>query len=257
MAKSVVETSDLGNSPKRRFSRVDPSAPLSWIRRGIEDFRRAPALALGCGALFAALCFGASVRVQAVPETTFGYVTALAFAIPFLASALCTASHDLEQGALPRPSSLRMIWRRWSPLTLYSLMLAGLVAGWARLSTLLFTVYSHSLPAPEAALPDLISSFSGSLVLWLFFGLTVLLAWVIFAGSAIAIPLVLDGDADLVASMISSYRAVSLNPIPMLLWAGIVVSLAALGVATSFTGLTLVFPVLAFGTWHSYRDLVS
>ena len=47
------------------------------------------------------------------------------------------------------------------------------------------------------------------------------------------------------------------NPAPMAIWAGAIVALTAVGIATAFIGLAIVFPVLGYATWHSYRALVK
>jgi uncharacterized membrane protein len=43
----------------------------------------------------------------------------------------------------------------------------------------------------------------------------------------------------------------------MALWAALIVALTALGVMTLFIGLAIVFPILGYATWHSYRALVK
>jgi uncharacterized membrane protein len=42
----------------------------------------------------------------------------------------------------------------------------------------------------------------------------------------------------------------------MLLWALVVALLTLVGFATFFVGLAIVFPILGYATWHSYRDLM-
>jgi uncharacterized membrane protein len=90
-----------------------------------------------------------------------------------------------------------------------------------------------------------------------FVGIGFLLAVVLFVVSAVAIPFILDKDADFITAMQTSYRAVTRNPIPMALWATTIVALTALGIATAFVGLAVVFPILGYATWHSYRALVD
>jgi uncharacterized membrane protein len=42
----------------------------------------------------------------------------------------------------------------------------------------------------------------------------------------------------------------------MLIWAALIVALTAIGIATLFVGMLVIFPVLGYATWHSYRSLV-
>jgi uncharacterized membrane protein len=42
----------------------------------------------------------------------------------------------------------------------------------------------------------------------------------------------------------------------MLLWAGLIVTLAGIGFATAFAGLIVTIPILGHATWHAYRALI-
>ncbi len=42
----------------------------------------------------------------------------------------------------------------------------------------------------------------------------------------------------------------------MAVWAMSIVALTAVGIATAFVGFAVIFPVLGYATWHSYRALV-
>ena len=77
---------------------------------------------------------------------------------------------------------------------------------------------------------------------------TLLIALFIFFGSVVALPLVLDGDAEFINAMLTSYQANTYNPGAMLLWAGLVFTLTTMGAATSFIGLAFVFPILAYAS---------
>ena len=90
-----------------------------------------------------------------------------------------------------------------------------------------------------------------------FFGIGFVLASAVFVISAVAIPLILDRDADFITAMQESYRAVVRNPGAMAVWAAAIVALTAIGIATAFVGLALIFPVLGYATWHSYRSLIG
>ena len=58
-----------------------------------------------------------------------------------------------------------------------------------------------------------------------------------------------DGDR-------ASVRCGARNPKPMLLWAGLIAGFMALGIATLFVGLVVVFPLIGYATWHAFRDVV-
>ena len=79
----------------------------------------------------------------------------------------------------------------------------------------------------------------------------------IFSISAVAVPLMLDRDKDAVSAMLLSLAAVAKNPLPMLVWAILIVTLAGIGFATAFIGLIVMIPILGHATWHAYRALVQ
>jgi len=43
----------------------------------------------------------------------------------------------------------------------------------------------------------------------------------------------------------------------MALWAGLIMALTLLGMATLMLGLAIVVPWIAHASWHAYRDLVD
>jgi uncharacterized membrane protein len=57
--------------------------------------------------------------------------------------------------------------------------------------------------------------------------------------------------------MLASALAVWRNPLPMALWAAVIVTLTVAGFATAFAGLVVTVPWVGLATWHAYRDLVE
>ena len=47
------------------------------------------------------------------------------------------------------------------------------------------------------------------------------------------------------------------HPLPMALWAALIMLLTGLGMATLMLGLVVVVPWLAHASWHAYTDLVE
>jgi len=245
-------------SSQHDVARVGMSAPLRWIQQGIEDFRRLPGLSLLYGVLFAGLCAGVYLLIRSVPWYTLGYLTGLVVMGPFLASGLYAASRDRERGITPSITrSLRLLGQRKTYLALFSLMLALVMAAWVRFSALVFALTVDTFSPSVEAYTSLFSTTDGMAALGYFVGIGFLLSAVLFVISAVAVPLILDKDADFITAMQTSYRAVARNPAPMAIWAAAIVALTAIGIATAFIGLAIVFPVLGYATWHSYRALVK
>lgn len=82
-------------------------------------------------------------------------------------------------------------------------------------------------------------------------------AVVTFILSVVSFPLLLDRDVGLTTAMLTSLRAVLLNPFTMVLWGLIVAASLAIGFLLFFFGLAIVVPVLGHSTWHLYRKLVE
>ena len=64
-------------------------------------------------------------------------------------------------------------------------------------------------------------------------------------------------NQDAVTSMIASIRALAENPLPLLIWAALIVTLTLLGFLSFHLGLVVLMPVVGHATWHAYRDLVA
>lgn len=79
----------------------------------------------------------------------------------------------------------------------------------------------------------------------------------VFAISVVAVPLMLDRQSDAVTAAIASLVSCGRNPLPMLLWAMIIVLLVGIGFATLFVGLIVTMPLIGHTTWHAYRSLVA
>jgi len=82
------------------------------------------------------------------------------------------------------------------------------------------------------------------------------LAAIIFALSAVSVPLIIDRHAGARDAMLTSLRAVLANIPAMIIWSAMLVVLTGIGFATLLFGMIVVIPVLGHATWHAYRDLV-
>lgn len=81
-------------------------------------------------------------------------------------------------------------------------------------------------------------------------------AALVLAASVVSFPLLLDRDVGLVGALITSFRAVALNPRTFSIWGLIVAGSLALGSLPAFLGLIVVLPILGHSTWHLYRRVV-
>jgi uncharacterized membrane protein len=83
------------------------------------------------------------------------------------------------------------------------------------------------------------------------------IAFVIFAISAVSIPMLLERDVDFVTAMVTSWNSVMRNLVPMLTWGAIIAAALFAAMVPFFLGLVVVLPVLGHATWHVYRKAVA
>ncbi|MFM2354789.1 MAG: hypothetical protein RLZZ528_525, partial [Pseudomonadota bacterium] len=81
-------------------------------------------------------------------------------------------------------------------------------------------------------------------------------AGVLFAGTVIGLPMLLDREVDFVTAIITSFRVVTENPGVMLVWAGMIAVAMFAAMLPMFLGLLVVLPLFGHATWHLYRRAV-
>jgi uncharacterized membrane protein len=91
--------------------------------------------------------------------------------------------------------------------------------------------------------------------LWLLMG--GLMAAPVFASSVVSMPLLLDRKLNTLQAVLTSWKVVLTHPLPMVLWAFLIMGLSMLGILFVFAGLVVVVPLLGHASWHAYRDLVD
>ena len=91
--------------------------------------------------------------------------------------------------------------------------------------------------------------------LWLALG--GVLAAPLFASSVVTMPLLLDRRVSLLQAVIISWAVVLKNPIPMALWAGLIMGMTLLGLGSLLLGLVWIIPMLGHASWHAYRELID
>lgn len=236
--------------------------PWRWLRAGWADMKAVPSISLAYGAvfLFASLSLvgtlfllnlGALVPVMAAGFLLLG---------PMLAVGLYEASRRLEAGLPVRFADIALVsTRNLTQLAFLGAMLAGAMIIWLQIAGWLFALFygASGFPALADFIPELLLTARGLSLLVVGTAAGAVLAFIVFAISAISVPLLLARDIDAVTAALTSIEAVRRNFWPMLLWAWIVTLLTAFGIATFFLGLVVIFPLLGHATWHAHRALVN
>ena len=257
MANKMAEKA-LQQSRSFGIRRIPALRPLGWLARGWRDLWRCPVPGLLHGLVLA--LFGIGIVLVAGQRFWLlaGSFSGFLLVAPVLATGLYAVSRALERG---EPATLATALNAWKPndgrLVVFGLLLALAGTGWVVTSASLVTGFSRApIDSPLDFLRVVVLAEQGVLFeSWLLLG--ALLAAPVFASSVVAIPLLLDRNVGVLGAVFTSWRVVMEHPVPMALWAALLMGLTMLGMATAMLGLVVVVPWLAHASWHAYRDLVD
>ena len=135
-------------------------------------------------------------------------------------------------------------------------MIAIALVFWIRLSWVFIGLILAGGGDISALVAPTLTSGQGVQFLALYAVSGAVLAALVFALSATSLPMMYDRRVDIVTAIRTSLVAVRANIPAMAVWAGLIVVVAGLGMATYMIGFVIAFPVLGYATWHAYRDLV-
>jgi uncharacterized membrane protein len=247
----------LTESQRHTVRTVGVAAPLRWLAHGWADLWRCPLPGLLHGMVLAA--FGGALALWAHAHFWLlaGAFSGFLLVAPLAATGLYAVSRALERGKCPPLAvALRVWWPKDGRLLLFGVLLAFAGTGWVVTSAALVTGFAPGQVArPEEFLLLVVAAGHGWLFeAWLMLG--ALLAAPVFASSVIAIPLLLDRRIGVLAAVLTSWRAVLENPLPLALWAVLLVGLTLVAMLPALLGLVVAAPWLAHASWHAYRDLV-
>lgn len=234
-----------------------PLQPLTWLERAWHDIRIAPGIAFSHGLLLML----AGWFILAVARHQFwvlaGALSGFLIVAPVAATGLYAVSRAIERGEPVRWSTVTSVWlsvdRR---LVVFGLLLGLAGTGWVLTSAALIHALS---PAPVVTPIDFLRLVVANRQSWLFelwLALGALLAAPVYASSVVAIPLMLDRPVGVLSAVLVSWRAVIENPLPMAIWAALLMGFTLLGLGSLLMGLIAVVPMLGHASWYAYRDLV-
>ncbi|MCA1978880.1 MAG: DUF2189 domain-containing protein [Thiobacillus sp.] len=246
---------DLPGIDKVTFDR-----PWHWLVAGARDLRTAWRSSLFYGVIFALLGYGLVQGAWDKPHLAMALTSGFLFVAPVLATVFYCVSHRIEHHhKLPRLFTPLLAWRaNPSSLGLYALMLVFVLSVWERISAILVGLFLNG--SGIGSLGDLLSIEVASrhidfVLAYLAFGGA--LALMVFSLSVVSLPMLLHRKVDFATAIITSFMATRLNFPVMLLWAAIIAGLTAVGFATDFIAMAVIFPLLGHASWHAYRELVE
>jgi uncharacterized membrane protein len=241
-----------------RIRSVPLTQPLRWLGRGWSDLMRCPLPGLLHG--LAAALFGAALITLARNKFWLlaGAFSGFLIVAPLVATGLYELSRGLSQGRRVGLADALAVWKpKDSRLVRFGLLLGLAGTGWVLTSAALITVFA---PQPVSSPLDFLRVVVLQDTGHLFEGWVVLgsvLAAPMFASSVVAIPMLLDRPHGVLTAVATSVGAALMNPLPMALWASLLLVMSLIGMATFMVGLVVVVPWLAHASWHAYTDLVE
>ena len=243
--------------------------PLHWLVQGWRDMMRCGWISLAHGLVLA--LGGAAILLIAHNRFWLlaGAISGFLVVAPVLATSLYALSRALERGEQANLGVVLKTWLNWQDsnfnkfgndywcLVQFGALLALAATGWVLTSAALITLLAPvPVTTPLEFVQHVVLARNGFLFeLWLALG--GILAAPIFASTAVTIPLLLDRKMALKQAVLTSWQVVLSNPLPMALWAALIMGLTLLGLGSALLGLVVVIPMLGHASWYAYRDLVD
>lgn len=254
--------------PTVRVREVGVDACWRWIREGWTDSLRSAVLSWYLGL---ALALFSSFLIL-VGYNKFwllaGVLVAFLALAPVYATSFYAMSRALERGEPVRLGLLRQTWTRWQSkrdsdhgaywsLVRFGLLLALAALGLVLVSAAIITLFS---PVPVRSPTDFMQYVVLAKDGWLFelwLAAAVLMAAPIYASSVVTMPLLLDREIGVWRAVMVSWQALLANPIPLALWAVLLLGLSFAGLLVFVVGIGFVLPILGHASWHAYRELLD
>eukprot|EP00439_Symbiodinium_sp_Y106_P084807 s1_g26.t1 len=221
-----------------------------------------PGISLFYGLLFAGVSVLLALSLFLAELSSIVLPLAAGFMLvgPLFAVGLYEASRRLEKGeALTLRDVLLVKTASPTQLAFLGALLMLALLAWMRIASLLFALFFglEGFPPLPDFLPTLIFTPYGLGLIVVGTAVGALIAFAVFAVSALSVPMLMHRDMDAVSAVLASVRVVRENPGPMLLWAWIIAVIMVVGMVTLFVGMIVAFPLVGHATWHAYRAAIT
>ena len=240
--------------------------PWFWLAAGWHDFAAAPAVSMLYGLIVALLFHTISMLFTSLGlyYLAVGLLAGFVLVGPVLAVGLYEISQRLEGELTVSLYDTLHGWRRNSVSVLgLGVLLVLLMLSWFMLSMELAALLvgnADTMGRAFGSLPDLASFIATiSWPLIIAFAVTAAVTAVaVFMMTVVSVPLLMDRpDMDVITAVVTSVRVCLRGWRVMSLWAGIIVAFTTISVLPLYLGLIVTFPLLAYASWHAYRELLG
>ncbi|PVZ72432.1 DUF2189 domain-containing protein [Pelagibaculum spongiae] len=258
--------SSIEASPQSTSSRLpDPAditldAPWHWLAMGWQDFRKAGYASFAYGVMM--VCISWLVTLVAIRLEQVHLILPMAAGFFLMAPLLGGVAYDISRQLETRdkvslPSAIGSWKRNPIHVAAIGLIMMLFMMAWMRIAMVMFALsFTFEHVTFETFFDVLLTSKNSIPFLLIGSGLGAVLALLVFALTAISIPMLLDRETDAFSAIITSFKVVGNNFAAMMLWAGLIVFLLAIGIMTFYIGLAVILPWLGHATWHAYRQTV-
>lgn len=243
--------------------------PLEWLALAWRDMAHCGWISFAHGLVLALLGAGILFIAHDRFWILAGAFSGFLIVAPVLATSLYALSRALERGEKADARLVVRTWLNWQTshrskqgndywcIVQFGALLALAGVGWVLTSAAFITLFApQAVNSPADFVRHVVLAEKGFVFeSWLILG--GLLAAPMFASSAVAIPLLLDRRVTIMQAVLTSWRTVLANPLPMAFWAALIMGFTFLGLASALLGLIAIVPMLGHASWHAYRDLVD
>ena len=237
---------------------VSVGRPFAWLALGLRDMRSNLVESLAYGTVIAIAGWLIWAYTKDQPQAFTSSVTGFFLIAPLLAAGLYEISRRQERGMHTSFGESLQAWRvSGGALAQFGLAMVLWAIFWDVCAILFALSYRGEAHDIRSFYRDVFMSGNYPEVVVAYVGVGSVFAAIVFVVSAIAIPMLLDRNGDIYTAMATTFLAVIRNIPAMLLWAGLIVVLSAIGFVTLLFGMIVIFPILGHATWHAYRDLTQ
>ena len=232
-----------------------------WLSKGWRDLQRAPGLSFLFGGLYPLIGILSYVVLHQFDLDSLVILLASGFMLvgPLAATCLYEVARRLETGEpLSAGLVLAAVRQRATAIGDMGLILMMILLSWLVIGFVMFALFFSGAP-PQMDDFVLNMLFNPAAVPFILSSIAVggCLAALVFSISMFAMPMMIDKDVTAYDAISFSVRAVWKNRLNMIGWAATLVVLTVFGMSVAFVGLIVVFPVVAYASWHAYRDVAG